>query len=171
MSGPRLDLLTQAERTADLRARQVRAIKAAQRQLGLDDETYRAMLAEQTRSELHPRGKRSATELTVIEAARVLDWMRAAGARNPKAPADGLRRPRPAVDREGLLGQVKKLLVELATVTGEPHGMAYADAIARRNGWGSAVDFCGGRELHRVVGALSRTLRHHQRKAGLAPTV
>lgn len=155
---PALTTVAQATEAREQRRRaQVRAIKAAQRQLGLDDGTYRDMLAAQTRTPQHP-GKRSATDLTVVEGARVLDWMRRQGAVNPRRP-DTKRRPAPAPHRAGLMAKVHALLSELSRATGEVHGMAYADAIAKRNGWASCVDWCNDRNLTALVGALSRTVR------------
>lgn len=158
---------------ADHQARrlaQLRAIQAARRQLGLDDDTYRSMLEAQTRTATHP-GKRSAAELTVAEGARVLDWLKRNGAVNPKAAArpghvpDGKRRPVPRPERVPMMTKIHALLAELGRVTGEPHGVAYADAVCRRNGWADAVDFCRDADLHLVIGALSRTLRHRTHQA------
>ena len=61
-----------------------------------------------------------------------------------------------------MLAKVHALLAALGQATGTPHGMAYADAICQRNGWASAVDFCDSPALHRVIGALSRTLRRRE---------
>lgn len=145
----------------------VRAIKAAQRQMGLDDATYRSLLEAQTRPSPDQAGKRSAALLTLKEQALVLDYMRRQGAANPKrAGRDaGLRRPAPAAGRAQLLGKLNSLLDEIGRVTGQPHSMAYADAIAKRNGWADSASFCDGPGLHRLVGALSRTLRARQAKA------
>lgn len=146
------------------RLAQLRAIQAARRQLGLDDDTYRAMLEAQTRTPARP-GKRSAADLTVAEGARVLDWLKRAGAVNPKAAArpghvpDTKRRPIARPERQPMLAKIHALLAELGRVTGEPHGMAYADAVCKRNGWAECVDFARDLDLHLVIGALSRTLR------------
>lgn len=141
----------------------IKAIKCAQRQMGLDDATYRALLEAQT-------GKRSCTELSVAEQSRVLDYMRRHGAPNPRrAGRDGGRkRPAPASDRAALMRKVHALLTELQHVTGEPHSLNYADAICKRNGWAERVDFCAPRDLHSLVGALARTLR--AKAAHPAPT-
>lgn len=143
------------------RKAQIKAIKAAQRTLGLDDTTYRAMLRTQT-------GKDSATALTLAEGARVLDHLRRAGAVNPKRPNQhgGKRRPVPAAGKADLMAKVHALLHALSEATGRPHGLSYADAIAKRNGWGDAVDFCSLANLHALVGALSRTVRNRQAAAG-----
>jgi len=141
---------------------QTKAIKAAQRQLGLDDDTYRAMLQRLT-------GKTSATQLTIPEGAKVLDHMRQAGAVNPnRANRDGgLRRPVVAADRAALMARINALLDDLSRVTGEPHTLRYADAICKRNAWASAVDMCSGPTLHLLVGALARTLRAKRQAKGL----
>lgn len=135
----------------------ITAIKTAQRQLGLDDDTYRDALQAVT-------GKRSATELTLQEQGRVLDHMRRAGAANPRRAGrdDGKRRPVPSAGRAELMAKVNSLLDELGRVTGQPHTLAYADAICKRNGWADATDFCTAPLLHNLVGALSRTLRARQ---------
>jgi phage gp16-like protein len=145
----------------------VQAIKAAQRQLGLDDDTYRSMLERFSRPGPGLPGKRSATLLTLQEQAAVLDHLRAAGATNPKRAGrdGGKRRPVPAADRAELMAKVHSLLDGLGRATGEPHSLAYADAICKRNGWADAVNFCNAPTLHKLVGALSRTLRARQSKA------
>lgn len=133
----------------------IKAIKAAQRQLGLDDATYRAMLAQ------HCAGKTSATLLTLVEQGRVLDHMRRCGAVSPTAArrAAGQRRSAPPADKAALMAQLHTCLKELERITGRPHTMAYADAIAKRNGWADRVEWCTPKALHQLVGALRRTIR------------
>lgn len=133
------------------RSARIIAIKAAQRQLGMDDATYRAMLEAQT-------GKSSATALTLPEMAHVLDYLRRNGAKHPNRDG-GRKRVAPALDRAALMGKVHALLSELERCTGHPHTLAYADAICQRNGWCDRVDFASPALLHRLVGALSRTLQ------------
>ena len=151
----------QAQAEAALEARRkrgIQAIKAAQRQLGLDDDTYRAMLQGQT-------GKRSAAELSVREQSKVLDYLRGLGAANPAqarrdaARTGGRKRGTPTADKHALLLQLGQLLDELGRVTGRPHTLNYADAICKRNGWADRVDFCSAVHLHALVGAVARTLR------------
>lgn len=137
--------------TARQRNARIVAIKAAQRQLGMDDASYRAMLTAQT-------GKSSATALTLPELACVLDYLRRCGAKHPSRDG-GRRRVAPALDRMTLMGKVHALLSELERCTGQPHTLTYADAICQRNGWCDRVDFASPALLHRLVGALSRTLK------------
>ncbi|MDO9568081.1 MAG: regulatory protein GemA [Hydrogenophaga sp.] len=133
------------------------AIKAAQRQMDMDDATYRAMLLAQT-------GKSSSTVLTLPEMARVLDYLRRSGARHPGRDG-GRKRVSPSADRAALMGKVHALLSALEALTGTPHTLAYADAICKRNGWCDRVDFASPALLHRLVAALSRTLKGRTNKA------
>ena len=137
--------------TARQRSARIVAIKAAQRQLGMDDATYRAMLMAQT-------GKASAKALTLPEMVHVLDYLRRCGAKHPSRDG-GRRRVAPALDRVALMGKVHALLSELERCTGQPYTLAYADAICQRNGWCDRVDFACPALLHRLVGALNRTLQ------------
>ena len=157
-----------AARNAALEVRRKRgiiAIKAAVRALGLDDGTYRDMLEAQTRTSAGP-GKRSATELTLPEQSRVLDHLRKSGAKHPRAAGGRKRTATPAADRAALMAKLHALLVELGNVTGEAHSLKYADAICARNGWATTVDFCGPSDLHKLVGALARTIRAKAKAAG-----
>jgi phage gp16-like protein len=154
------------------RKRGVMAIKAAQRTLGLDDGAYRDLLEAQTtlrtrEGDVIRPGKRSATTLTLAEQGRVLDYMRAQGAKHPTRGAGRPRTAVPAEERQALLSKVHGLLSELSRLTGEAHSLAYADAICKRNAWAERVDFCAPQDLHRLVGALARTCRTKARRAGV----
>jgi hypothetical protein len=153
----------QAAALEDRRKRGVKAIQVARRALGLDEDTYRTMLARLA------NGKTSSTQLNLREQARVLDHMRQAGAVNPHqvkrdahraGGADGQRkRGTPTEGKAALTAKLNALLTELERVTGQPHTLDYADAICRRNGWADRVDFCSPKHLLAVVGAVARTLR------------
>jgi phage gp16-like protein len=138
----------------------IKAIKAGQRKLGLDDATYRTMLAGLT-------GKTSATLLSLQEMGRVLDHLAKAGAATPKSKtrSGGLARPVPSQDKSALMAEVHGWLNELQRITGKEHTLRYADAIAKRNGWGETVNFVSPQDLHLLVGALARTARHKARQS------
>ncbi len=140
-----------ATRLEQRRKAAIKALKACQRQLAMEDSVYRAMLQART-------GKTSAADLTVTELGVVLDHLRRAGA-NHGVHADGRKRSTPAQDRESLYRKVIALLQELAKVDGKPYTMAYADAICSRNGWCTRVDFANPQVLTNLVGALNRNLR------------
>lgn len=149
----------------------VKAIKAAQRTLGLDDGAYRDLLEAQTQTPT-ATGKRSATKLTLQEQSKVLDYMRQQGAANPKRSGGKKRTAVPAADRAALTARVNTLLAELARVNGgTPYTLAYCDAICKRNGWASRVDFADPHTLHKLVGALSRTVRAKARSNGVQTAV
>lgn len=136
-----------------LRKRYIKAVKTAQRQLGWDDSIYRAMLEAHT-------GQTSSTKCSPQQLGVVLDYMRRAGAINPKGThSDGRTRQVPVAERQALMKKVHALLTELRRTTGETYSMAYADAICERNHWCTRVDFANPQTLHLLVGALSRTLR------------
>lgn len=162
MSTPRITPTVSAIETR--RNNGVKAIKAAQRRIGLDDATYRTMLATLT-------GKTSAKELSLAQIGKVLDHLNRSGGHSPKAAARaaGRRRPTPAQDRAALMAEVHGWLDELQRITGREHTLRYADAIAKRNGWGETVDLVAPQDLHRVVGALATTARHkaHQQHEAL----
>jgi phage gp16-like protein len=158
----------QKEALAARLARGIRAIKAAQRQLGLCDDAYRALLEAQTRTETAP-GKTSATELTLAEQGHVLDYMRRQGATNPKRSGGRKRSATPSGARAALMAKVHALLTELGHVTGENYSLNYADAICKGNGWSERVDFCAAADLHKLVGALSRTLQSKAAHPGGTP--
>jgi phage gp16-like protein len=132
------------------RKKYIKAVKTAQRQLCMDDATYRVMLEART-------GQRSATDCTLAQLGAVLDHLRRAGATHPNAGSK--RRLVPTADKASMMQKVWALLGELERVTGQPHSMAYADAICQRNQWCSLVDFANPQILHQLVGALNRTLR------------
>ncbi len=174
MSLPTPTPAQQAAREKALEAKRktyIVALKAAQRQAGIDDDSYRTGLQLATGGKLQADGmtvvggKRSATLLTLPELTRAIEAIRRKGAPHPTR-SGGQRRPATADDRAALMAKIHKLLEELGRVTRQTYSLKYADAIAKRNNWGTAVDFCDGPALHKVVGALSRTLRAKQKQAG-----
>ena len=138
----------------------IKAIKTKQRQLGMDDATYRAMLLART-------GKTSAKDCTLIELGIVSGYLSAQGAVAPKADARAVGKTRPsvAVERQALRGKVNALLGELVRVTDITDSVKYVNAICQKNGWCSAIDFADPHVLHKLVGALSRTLASRKAKA------
>lgn len=150
----------------DPEAQRKAAIKAArvkQRQIGMTNDDYRTMLETHT-------GKSSTTELTLTELGVINNRLTNLGAVNPKgASADGrFRRAKPREDLKPLLGKLHELLKELRELNGNAEGtytMSYADAICERNGWCSRVDFADAHILHKLVGALARTVASSRKKA------
>lgn len=134
------------------RTRYIKAIKAKARQLAMDEPTYRAMLLART-------GKASCKDCSLVELGNVSGYLTAQGAVNPKGlNGDGRTRLATPPDKQALMGKVKALLAELSQVTGTPYTLAYADAICANNRWCTRLDFADAHILHKLVGALSRTV-------------
>ena len=142
----------------DQRKGYIKAIKTKQRQLGMDDATYRAMLKART-------GKDSATQCTLTELGSVSGYLTAQGAVNPRASLrPAIKRPVIAPDRQALRGKVTMLLADLVDEAGVTDSAAYVNAICSKNGWCSAIDFADAHILHKLVGALSHTLKAKRAK-------
>lgn len=124
-----------------------RAIFAACKAAGLDDDARRAIVRQLT-------GCASLADCNLAQLGAVLDHLN-----RGKAGYAGRKRVTPAADRAPLLAKIDALLAELHRVTGQVHTLKYADAIARRNGWAETVDFADATALKHIVGALNRTLQ------------
>ncbi|MDR0701292.1 MAG: regulatory protein GemA [Azoarcus sp.] len=146
------------KRNPDAYVRLLRAIHAACRKNGIDDDTRHSLLETLT-------GKTSLTQCSFVDMHKVLDHLNRASGHPGKAAYAGRRRVTPIAERAPLLAKIDALLAELHRVTGEVHTLKYADAIARKNRWGECVDFCDIAALAAIVGALSRTLAS-KKKAG-----
>ncbi|AUN95895.1 phage protein GemA/Gp16 family protein [Pseudazoarcus pumilus] len=125
-----------------------RAIFAACRAAGIDDAMRRDIVRRVA-------DRTSLTECSLVELGAVLNYLN-----QTQQGYAGRRRVTPAKDRAPLLGKIDALLAELHRVTGEPHTLKYADAIARRNGWAENIDFADATALHKIIGALNRTLQY-----------
>lgn len=145
----------------------IKALKACVRQLQMTDPDYRAMLQART-------GHSSATQCTPEQLGVVIAHLKRAGATPPPkvlargVNADGRRRNVPTQERAPLMAKVVALLQELGRVTGNNHSLAYADAICVRNGWCTRMDFADAPVLHKLVGALQRTLNARIKAANQA---
>ncbi|AKU21893.1 gp16 family protein [Massilia sp. NR 4-1] len=124
-----------ASRKADLAK-----IHIAKKQLGLDDDTYRAML------QAHG-GTSSSKDLTSAGAARVLAHLRRAGFK-ATAPSKG-RRPSTTADRSALLGKIEAQLAD----AGRP--WSYADSMANRMFKVDKVSWLDAEQMGKIIAALS----------------
>lgn len=130
---------------ATLRNRELGLIHAAAKLLGLDDETYRDMLANITAKPGKP-GKRSAADLDWRERRAVIEHLKGAGG--------GTAKTRPAVPREraALVRKIRALLIN------HPTGRlpdSYADGIAQRMFGVDNYTWCQPEQLHKLVQALA----------------
>lgn len=133
---------------AERRALRTRAIFAACRAAGLDQDARRQLVKNLT-------GCASLADCTLGQLGEVLDHLN-----RGKGGYAGRRRVTPAPERAPLLSKVDALLAELHRVTGEVYRLTYADGIARRVAKRTSLDFCDAEDLKKVVAALSNTLRH-----------
>jgi phage gp16-like protein len=114
-------------------------IHIAKKQLGLDDDTYRAML-------LQHGGVSSSKDLTPLGAAKVLRHLENAGFK----PKDGHgKRPKPAAGRAALVGKIEAQLTD----AGRP--WAYAHAMAQKMFKVDKVEWLDEAQLGKVVAALA----------------
>lgn len=126
----------QLARPAQPRNNALAQIHIAKAQLGLDDDTYRAMLWGLARV-------KSAADLDHAGRAKVLAHLKASGFKDKRAG-----RPRPAPDRVEQVRKVEALLAD----AGRPWD--YAHAMAKRMFGVERVDFCTPDHLQRLIAAL-----------------
>ena len=179
------------------RARDLKRIHAAAREMAWTDETYRAILERVT-------GQRSAAALTARQRQRVLTEFARLGwkpqkskthrAPNPPAPAhcaplsprgrgaggEGAAPPSPAGGRgvggEGAIpltgpGWGKdRLLAKIGALLAEAgRGWTYADGIARHMFGLESLRFCDPEQLRKVVSALEYDKKRRAKRAARAP--
>ena len=133
-------------RTVDLRTREIAAIHAAKRDLGMDEETYRAMLRQLT-------GFESSAALDAVKRRKVLDHLKAKGWKGSK------RRAAPAKDKAPMISKIRALLIN------HPDGAkpdAYADGIAKRMFSVERLEWCDAEQLYKIIQALEVDKRRRQ---------
>lgn len=157
--------MTTRHRKADpdqVRRQKISAIHAAKSQLGMDEDTYRELLARV--SAAHGPECRSAKDLDAEQLRAVLDEMRRLGAARPGAHKAGQYPGTPHnIDRLG--PEIAKIEAQLADMK---LPWSYADAIARRMYRVERVAWC--RKQEQLVGILS-ALHVEQEKRDLLARV
>lgn len=142
--------------TADpTRARDLKIIHAARRQMAWDETTYRAILERVT-------GKASAADLNAKERQAVLDdfarlgWKvkTRKGRRNPGTVAE---------DRKKLVNKIEAYLADAQ------RPWAYADAMAKRICKVDSVRFCDPDQLRKLVAALEYDRKRRERAKSTGP--
>lgn len=126
-------------------------IHIAKQQLGLDDETYRALLARVA-------GVRSAKELNPRQVGAVLrEFERLGFQPKPSTKRTSRAKPNPAAERKALVGKIEAQLAEAG------RAWAYADAMALRMFNVAQVEWCNPDQLRRLVAALAYDAKRHGR--------
>lgn len=123
-------------------------IHIAKSQLGLDDDTYRALLARVA-------GVRSAKELSPRQIGAVLTEFERLGFKPKPAKKAGRAVPKPAPDRASLVGKIEAFLAE----ANRP--WAYADAMALRMFKVERVEWLDSGQLQRLVAAFVYDAKRH----------
>ncbi len=123
----------------DVRRKEIAQIHVAKKELGLDDETYRAMLWAIARV-------RSSADLDWEGRKRVLDHMKAKGWKN-----NSKRRPEPAKGKKALVGKIRALLINHSSGAKSD---AYADGISQRMFGVEKFTWCDDSQLYGIVQAL-----------------
>ena len=133
------------------RARELARIHQAKKQLGLDEDTYRAVLERVT-------GQRSAASLSAAGRAAVLAEFTRLGFVAPRHAFAG--RPK-NTDTVPMLGKVEALLADAK------RPWAYAHAVARRMFGVARVEWLRHDDLHRLVAALEVDARRRAKRERL----
>lgn len=128
-------------RTAEqLRKSELAQIHIAKGQLGMDDGTYRDMLWTVGRV-------RSASDLDWAGRKRVMDHLKACGARIGRGTKHKPKRPTP--DRAELMAKIEAQLADMQLPWN------YAHAMARHMFKVEKLDWCAPEQLHKIVAALA----------------
>ena len=115
-------------------------VKIAQKQLGLDDGTYRDLLELAV-------GKRSATKMTDKELTKVIEVMKKQGFQD-QSGGHQADKPDVAEGKQSLINKIEALLAD----SGKP--WAYATAMAERMFKKKQLQWLDTSELHKLVAAL-----------------
>ncbi|PUA46959.1 regulatory protein GemA [Pseudomonas protegens] len=124
-------------------------IHIAKKDLGLDDETYRALLVRVV-------GVRSAKDLSPRQAGKVLAEFERLGWK-PSPVKTGRKAPVAAADRAKLVGKIEAFLAE------SKRSWAYADGMALRMFKVDRVEWLDPEQLRKMVAALAYDAKRHGR--------
>lgn len=129
---------------------QLSKIHIAKKDLGLDEDTYRALLARVA-------GVRSAKDLNARQMGAVLRELERLGWTAKPTSTAGRKAPTPTADRQKLIGKIEAFLAEAK------RSWAYADGMALRMFKIERVEWLDTGQLHRLAAALTYDARRHGR--------
>jgi phage gp16-like protein len=129
---------------------QLSKIHIAKKDLGLDDDTYRALLARVS-------GVRSAKDLNPRQIGAVLAEFTRLGWQSSPAKKAGRKTPNPAADRVLLMSKVEAFLTEAE------RPWAYVDGMAARMYKVERTEWLNPTQLRGLVAALAYDARRHGR--------
>lgn len=130
------------------RQRQIAQIHIAKKELGMDDDTYRAMLQGVA-------GVDSSSKLDFAGMTKVLKHLRAAGFKGTAAGGNEWAYVfRLSPDRQLYAKKIYRLAQRLG-VNGQPLTKSYIEGISRQmTGCTKPLEFCSPDDLHKIVQAL-----------------
>lgn len=138
---------------ADLKRREITLIHIAKQQLGMDDETYRAMLWSVARV-------KSSTALDFAGRKKVLDHLKACGFKVAAKVNEWAFIDKAAADRQPLLRKICMVCKSMGA------GKAYAEGAAKRQtGIDRKLELMDQGQLWMLAGVLERTRQHKQEAA------
>jgi Mu-like prophage protein gp16 len=129
------------------RNQQLSKIHIAKKDLGLDDDTYRALLSRIT-------GQSSAKDLSPLQVAKVLQEFERLGWKAKQ----GRDKPKPAADKAKLVGKIEAQLAE----AGRP--WEYGDGLAKRLYKVDRLEWLDAKQLSGVVAALAKDAKRNGRR-------
>lgn len=127
-------------------------IHIAKKDLGMDDETYRAMLESLI-------GKLSCAKASDRQLALVLGHLRRQGWVGEAPRKAGHVRPRAKPGCGQLMGKIEALLA----ASGRPWG--YAASLAKRMYGMDSLEWCGAKQLGGIIAALAKDAERRARRA------
>lgn len=127
---------------ADIVRREIQLIHVGKQQLGMDDETYRAMLWSVAQV-------KSSTELDFAGRKKVLDHLKASGFKVVSKRAGTTARPTPSKDKTAQVAKIRALLIAL---NNKPD--AYADGMSRHMFGVDRFEWCSPQQLGKIIAAL-----------------
>ena len=122
------------------RRKLIAKVKIGQSQLGLDDDTYRALLEAAV-------GKRSAAKMTDSELTKVIEVMKSKGFKELENKHRA-QKPDVTAAKQSLINKIEALLAD----KGKP--WVYATALAERMFKKKQIQWLNTEELHKLVAAL-----------------
>lgn len=136
----------------NMRNRELAKIHIAAKELGMDDEAYRAMLWTVARV-------KTAKDLDAGGRTRVLEHLKACGFKGKRGrPHAGAPHNLGSEERGGQLSKIEAML------TAAGREWAYADGMAKRMFSVDRVAFCNGEQLQKLIAALTYDARRHGRR-------
>jgi phage gp16-like protein len=129
------------------RNQQLSKIHIAKKDLGLDDDTYRALLSRVT-------GQSSAKDLSPLQVAKVLSEFERLGWKAKQ----GRDKPKPAADKAKQVGKIEAQLAE----AGRP--WEYGDGLAKRLYKVERLEWLDAKQLGGVITALAKDAKRNGRR-------